>query len=65
MRRCSLQADLFRSVVYPRERTDGGGVLEGRFLPSFLSLSQFQMLWVIAAFSGLELLCWERHKEMQ
>lgn len=39
MRRCSLQADLFHSVVYPRECTDGGGVLEGRFLPSFLPLS--------------------------
>lgn len=38
MRRCSLQeADLFRFVVYLRECTDGCA-LEGRFLPSFLSL---------------------------
>lgn len=37
MRRCSLQTDMLSWIVYLKEHT-AGGVLEGRFLSSLLSL---------------------------
>lgn len=62
---CAWAGAVSRQIPFLLLFITDGAVVEGRFLPSFLSLPQFQMLWVIAAFSGLELLCWERYKEMQ